>query len=245
MPAPNTPQDLIDRIRQLERKVDDLSGRLNIRPALNTIVGGSVTIKEGGSLLVEDNDGTDVLSIGRVSPDVDGQPQMATVIRRMDGSLAFAVWTSATTGVQPVRIYDKDSNIIFADDTASAGGGLAIPWLSLNVPQPLSREGWGSTTSSTYTTVLRTVVPFMHPKFYVQVIGAFQSGTGSGQIRLMFDGDQVVEAAADTNIDGVYDVPNWNYTGTPQAIQVAVQARRISGTGVYAASCRSFYGRQS
>lgn len=245
MPAPNTPQDLIDRIRALERKVDDLSGRVNIRPALNTIVGGSVTVKGGGSLIVQDTNGDNVLNIGRVSPDVDGEPQMATVIRRMDGSLAFAVWTSATTGVQPVRIYDKNSNIILADETASAGGGLAIPWMSLNVPQPLTRDGWGNTTSASYTAVLRTIVPLMQPKFYIQVIGAFSSGTGSGQIRLMVGGVQVVEAAADANIDGIFDVPSWNYTGTPQATTIEVQAKRISGTGTYAASCRSFYGRQS
>lgn len=245
MPAPNTPQDLIDRLRKAERKIEDLSGRMNIRPALNTIIGGSVTIKEGGSLLVEDHNGTDVLSIGRVTPDVDGQPQMATVIRRMDGSLAFAVWTGAATGVQPVRIYDKDSNIIFADETASAGGGLAIPWMPYNVPQPITRAGWGITTSATYEAVLRTIVPLMQPKIYIQVIGAFQSGTGSGQIRLMIGGTQVVEAAADTSIDGVYDVPAWDYAGTPQATTIEVQARRISGTGTYAASCRSLYGRQS
>ena len=98
MPAPNTPTDLIDRIRALERQVQDLTGRVNIRPALNTIVGGSVTIKGGGSLLVEDSDGTDVFSIGRILPDVDGEQQQATVIRRMDGSLALTVWTTATSG---------------------------------------------------------------------------------------------------------------------------------------------------
>lgn len=245
MPAPNTPQDLIDRIQKLERQVQSLSGQVNIRPALNTIVGGSVTIKEGGALIVQDFTGTNVLSIGRISPDVDGEAQMATVIRRMDGSLAFAVWTGATTGAQPVRIYDKGSNIIFADETAAAGGGLAIPWLSLNVPQPITRDGWGVTSSASYVAVLRTIVPLMHPKFYIQAIGAFQSGTGSGQIRLMVGGVQVVEAAADANIDGTYDVPSWNYTGVPQATTIEIQAKRISGTGVFAASCRSFYGRQS
>lgn len=245
MPAPNTPTDLIDRIRQLERKIDDLSGRMNIRPALNTIVGGSVTIKEGGSLVVQDTSGDNVLSIGRVLPDVDGEPQMATVIRRMDGSLAFAVWTGATTGVQPVRIYDKDSNIIFADETSSAGGGLAIPWLPYNVPQPISRDGWGTTISATYAAVLRTIVPLMQPKIYAQVVGAFQSGTGSGQIRLMVGGVQVAESAVDGNIDGVFDIPAWDYAGVPQATTIEVQAKRISGTGIYAASCRSFYGRQT
>lgn len=246
MPAPNTPQDLIDRIRTLERQVSDLAGRVNIRPALNTIVGGSVTIKDGGALIVEDTTGDPVLSIGRISPDVDGEPQQATVIRRMDGSLAFAVWTGATTGVQPVRIYDKGSNIIFADETAAGGGGLAIPWLPYNVPQPIIRDGWGTTALTTYTAVLRTVNPLMSPKMYVQVVQGPASGaTAVGQMRVMVGGVQMVEGAVGGNIDGVYDVPNWVYAGSPQATIVEVQCKVTSGTGAMAASCRSCYGRQS
>lgn len=246
MAAPNTPTDLIDRIRKLERQVDDLAGRVNIRPALNTIVGGSVTIKDGGTLIVQDTTGDNVLSIGRVSPDVDGEAQMATVIRRMDGSLAFAVWTSATTGVQPVRIYDKGSNIIFADETSSSGGGLAIPWLPYNNPQPISRDGWGTTTSASYTAVLRTTNPLMSPKMYVQVVQGPASGaTAVAQLRVMVGGVQMVEGAVGGNIDGVYDVPGWAYAGTPQATVVEVQAKVTSGTGAVAVSCRSCYGRQS
>ena len=247
MPAPNTPSDLIDRIRAIERQLNDLSGRVNIRPALNTIVGGSVTIKDGGALIVEDTTGDKVISVGRISPDVDGEPQMATVIRRMDGSLAFAVWTGATTGVQPVRIYDKGSNIIFADETASAGGGLAIPWLPYNVPQPIARDGWGSTTSTTYTAVLRTVTPLMSPKIYVQCVQGTAVGTTGnvGQLRLMVGGVQVFEAAAGDNIDDVFDIPSWNYTGTPQATTIEIQCKRTAGTGAVAVSCRSCYGRQS
>lgn len=246
MPAPNTPQDLIDRIRALERKVDDMSGRLNIRPALNTIVGGSVTIKEGGALIVQDSNGDNVLNIGRIAPDVDGEPQMATVIRRMDGSLAFAVWTAATTGVQPVRIYDLNSNIIFADDTAQAGGGIAIPYMPYNVPQPIQRTGWGTTTSATYAAVLRTTNPICQPKMYIQVIqGAATGSTAVGQLRVMVNGVQMVEGAAGDNIDGTYDVPNYAYPGFPLQWVVEVQAKVTSGTGTMAVSVRSCYGRQS
>lgn len=247
MPAPNTPQDLIDRIQKLERQVQSLSGQVNIRPALNTIVGGSVTIKDGGALIVQDTNGDNVLSIGRVSPDVDGEPQMATVIRRMDGSLAFAVWTGATTGVQPVRIYDKDSNIIFADETGSSGGGLAIPWLHPGTPQPIARDGWGSTAATTYTAVLRTVSPLMQPKMYIQVIQgtAVGSTASTAQLRVMVGGVQMVEGASGANIDGVFDIPSWDYNGSPQATTIEVQAKVVTGTGSVAVSVRSIYGRQS
>lgn len=247
MPAPNTPTDLIDRIRALERQVSDLTGRVNIRPALNTIVGGSVTIKDGGALIVQDTTGDNVLNIGRVSPDVDGEPQMATVIRRMDGSLAFAVWTAATTGIQPVRIYDLNSNIIFADETSNAGGGIAIPYLPYNVPQPIARDGWGSTAATTYTAVLRTTSPIAQPKMYIQVVQgtAVGSTATAAQLRVMVNGVQMVEGAAGGNIDGTYDVPNYAYPGFPLQWVVEVQAKVTSGTGTVAVSVRSCYGRQS
>lgn len=246
MAAPNTPQDLIDRIRVIERQLSDLAGRVNIRPALNTIVGGSVTIKGGGQLVVEDVDGTNVLTIGRVLPDVDGQPQQATVIRRMDGSLALTVWTSATTGPQLVALYDKNSHAIFADDIDSAGGGLAAPWLPYNVCQPISRDGWGETTSASYVAVLRTVTPLIQPKMYVQVVQGPASGaTAVAQLKVMVGGVQMVEGAVGGNIDGVYDIPGWAYGGTPQATTIEVQAKVTSGTGAVAVSMRSCYGRQN
>lgn len=246
MPAPNTPQDLIDRIRKLERMVEDLSGRLNIRPALNTIVGGSMTIKDGGTLLVEDSDGTDVFRLGQIAPDVDGQPQQALIIRRMDGSLALTIWTSATSGPQVVTLYDKNSHGIFADDINSSGGGLANPWLPYNVAQPIARDGWGSTTSASYVAVLRTVTPLMQPKIYVQVVqGPASGGTAAGQLKVMVGGVQMVEGSVGGNIDGVFDIPSWAYAGTPQATTIEVQAKVTSGTGALQVSMRSCYGRQS
>ncbi len=244
MAAPNTPTDLLDRIRTLERQVQELSGRMSIRPALNTIVGGSVTIKEGGSLLVEDTDGTDVLSIGRISPDVDGQPQHATVIRRMDGSLAFAVWTGSTTGIQPVRIYDRNSNIIFADDTAQAGGGLAVPWLPLPALQPSSSSLWPSTTATTFTDMAFAKCYFHHPRLYIHAVCATTGGTG--QIRIQIDGVTVATSSLATNpsIDTTVDVPSWAWGGVPQQKTVTLQGTRGTATSI-AATVRSMYGRQS
>lgn len=245
MAAPNTPTDIIDRLRTLERKVEELSGRVNIRPALNTIVGGSVTIKQGGQLIVEDADGTDVFTVGRVLPDVDGQQQQATVIRRMDGSLAFAVWTGATTGVQPVRIYDKGSQVIFADDTTSAGGGLAVPWLPLPNPKPASTANlWPTTTSTTFVDLETNNVMLHHPKLYIHAVCATTGGTG--QIRVTLDGVVVATSSLATSpsINGVFDVPSWAWAGVPQQKALALQGLRGTATSI-AATVRSIYGRQS
>lgn len=242
MPAPNTPQDLIDRIRTLERRVEDLSGRVNIRPALNTIVGGSVTVKGGGALIVEDQDGDRTLTIGRVQPDVDGQPQQATVIRRMDGSLAFAVWTSATTGSQPIRMYDRGSNIIFADDLVA--GGLAQPWLPL--PSPLNDDvsTWAKASTTAYANVLRSRARLQHPKVLARIGIGLDSGV-SGNLRLLING--TVVATGDTNLDllATVEVPGWEWTGSPQEAEIVVQARRTAGTGSVYAQTRYVYGRQS
>lgn len=242
MPAPNTPQDLIDRIRKLERMVEDLSGRLNIRPAMNTIVGGSMTIKEGGTLLVEDVDGTDVFTIGRISPDVDGDPQQATVIRRMDGSLALTVWTSATTGPQKIVLYDKNSNAIFADDINSSGGGLAIPWIPLPLPVASASSAFFSGTAATFTTVARSIGWFMQPRIYVDIAMSFGAST-TGQSRLVIDGDTIATFSASGS--GSFDLPGWAYAGFPQAKSIELQIQRDTGANSVFAQVRSLYGRQS
>jgi hypothetical protein len=164
----------------------------------------------------------------------------------MDGSLALTVWTSATTGPQLVALYDKNSHAILADDINSVGGGLAVPWLPYNVPQPLQREGWGETSSASYTAVLRTINPIMQPKMYIQVIqGAASGSTATGQMRVMVNGVQMVEGANGANIDGVFDVPSYAYPGTPLHWTIEVQAKVTAGTGTMACSVRSIYGRQS
>lgn len=244
MPAPNTPTDLIDRLRTLERRIDELSGRVNIRPALNTIVGGSVTVKGGGTLVVQDSDGTNVFTIGNMAPDVDGQPQQATLIRRMDGSLAFAVWTSATTGAQKVIICDKGSNAIFADDVNSAGGGLALPWIPMTLPVTNTSSQWPSTTAVTMTEVAMSKPWFHHPKVYIYAVCATTGGTG--QIQVTIGGAVVATSPLGTNpsIDGVFDVPAWAWTGVPQQKTVSLLAMRGTATSV-AATVRTMYGRQS
>lgn len=240
MAAPNTPTDIIDRIRALERQIRDLSGRVNIRPALNTIVGGSVTIKEGGSLVVQDTSGDNVLSIGRISPDLNGEPQMATVIRRMDGSLAFAVWSGNNTGLQPVRIYDKNSQMVFADDVTA--GGLAVPYLPLPLPVASGFAGFFNTTATAWTTVALSIGYFHHPRMYISVGMTFGAST-TGRCRVLIDNVEVAVFSATGS--GTYDIPSWDWQGAPQAKVITFQMIRDTGASTVYAQPRSMYGRQS
>lgn len=241
MPAPNTPQDLIDRIRDLERQVKELTGRLNIRPALNTIVGGTVTVKGGGSLIVEDTDGTQVLRIGQNPPDVGGQPQQATVMRRMDGTLALAVWTGVE-GAQVLRLYDKNSEVIFSEDTAA--GGLAQPWVPLPSPTRIDTANWPSTASTSYTTLARSWGYLQHPKLLIAA-SITTSGTAVGNLRFLVNDVAVLTGANGEALSGIVSVPNWNWTGTPVFAKLELQARVTSGSGSVYGNMLAVYGRQS
>lgn len=175
MPAPNVPTDIIDRIRELERQVRELSGRVSFRSPVGTLV-------------------------------------------------------------------DPNGYIILSGDPA---GGIATPWLEVGLPQPLAKTTWATTTNASFEVILRSFVGLIQPYIFAEIIQGFQSGTGSGQIRLMINGVAAAEVDPDTNINGVYPVPGWDYSGSPVPAAIEVQAKRISGTGVYAASARSIHGRPS
>jgi hypothetical protein len=244
MPSPNTPQDLIDRISKLERLVRDLSGRMNIRPALNTIVGGSVSVKGGGQLIVEDSDGTGLFRVGQQNPDLDGATQQGVVMRRMDGSLAFAIWNSEGTGLQPVRIFDKGGWIVFADDIAN--GGLANPWVPLPLPQPvgITHPNWVSAASGSAFTVGHSALAFLqHPYLYANV-GYLFTGTAVGEIKVVINGEDAFVASGEP-IDDVFPVPSWEWQGVPIPATVQIQGRIVSGTGTLKFAPFSMVGRQS
>lgn len=239
MAAPNLPTDIIDRLRALERKVDDLSGRVNIRPALNTIVGGSMTVKDGGQLVVESPDNHDLINIGRLYPDVDGQPQYGAIIRRMDGSMAIAVYNASGTGKQPVYVYDLNGHAILADDTAQAGGGLAIPWLTFPTPRAVNNTLWPSTTSTTFVDLETSKGPLHHPRMRIMV-----ASNGVGQLRVQVNGTTVITTGsmANPSLDDYFTVPSWSYNG-PQIKTVTLQA--LATTGTIRATTQALYGVQS
>ncbi|WP_051741632.1 hypothetical protein [Kitasatospora sp. MBT66] len=121
------PQDLLDRIRALERQVRELSGRAQTRPAMDQIQHGPVVIAEGGTLTVRDGDGTPIVFIGRLTIDrPDGSAQYGVVIKREDGSNALALFSGGTQP-QGLDIYDSRGNTIFTEDRVN--GGLAVPYL--------------------------------------------------------------------------------------------------------------------
>ncbi|MFD9789616.1 hypothetical protein ACFWXK_01570 [Streptomyces sp. NPDC059070] len=131
------PLDLLDRIRALERQVRELSGRSQMRPAMDTITHGRVTIGEGGSLAVIGPSGKVALSTGQWPDGTYG-----TRLGRDDGSAAWTVGGSGTDTANMVRMWSRGGSAIVMDDAYSdrhlGRPSLPLPW------QPTS-----ATTNST------------------------------------------------------------------------------------------------
>ncbi|GLW53979.1 hypothetical protein [Kitasatospora phosalacinea] len=237
------PQDLLDRIRTLERTVRELTGRSQTRPALDQIQHGQVTIGEGGTLTVKDGDGTAVLHIGDVLPNhPDGSPQYGLLLRREDGSLALSMWTDGIVP-QGLDIWDSRGHVIFSEDRNT--GGLARPYLQtpLYPSNDLERYTWtdqGSPWAMWSGDHVRH-----HPKlltaFYLQA----DSGT-VGRAQIYID-DVPWGSVHETNggwdyaADGPLLCPG-NYM---DYVTVEIRAWRVSGSGRVRVCPSSIIGVQS
>ncbi|WHM36322.1 hypothetical protein [Streptomyces sp. BPTC-684] len=136
------PLDLLDRIRDLERQVRELSGRAQMRPAMDKITHGRVTIGEGGSLAVIGPNGRAALSTGQWADGTYG-----TYLGRDDGSAAWTVGGSGTDTANMVRMWTRGGSAVVMDDAyADAFLGrpaLPVPW------QPTAGATTNSTTGAT------------------------------------------------------------------------------------------------
>lgn len=236
MAAPNVPQDIIDRIRKLERQVSELSGRANIRPALNTIVNGSVTIKGDGVLEIQDGDGHTSLVAGRAEPDyLSGGAQTATIINRVNGNKAFAVWSETGSSTQAVRVFDGNGNPVFSDDPIL--GGLAQPWIPLPLPQNPTVSSWPKTTNSAYTTIASSTARLQHPAIIFRADIGWDTGA-TGNLQLKVGGTVVATGSSNLDMNGNVLVPDWSWDGVPGETLIELQARRTAG-----ASTLNIYGK--
>ncbi|MFF1507788.1 hypothetical protein [Streptomyces sp. NPDC058326] len=128
------PEDIIDRLIQMERRIQALSTAVNTRPPLTEIVNGSLTVKR--------------------QPDPDDPSTAVTV---------FQLNSSGPDSSKPVlRIHDAYGHEIISDDVVT--GGLARPWLPMLPPQSLALAQWPSTTATAWTTIARSVNPIWQPR---------------------------------------------------------------------------------
>ncbi|MEU3222604.1 hypothetical protein [Streptomyces sp. NPDC006976] len=183
------PLDILDRIRALEREVRTLTGRANIRPALDEITAGPVRIGEGGSLEVSAPDGTGIFGVGALWDGAYG-----VKIQRSDGTLAFNVGGSGE-GSNMIRQFSREGDVILMDDYYTRRF-LGRPWM----PVPLYPTKQQGSTSTTYQPAWAGGAP-AHNAVMVLYMSSIAS-TGGGQVRITMDppdGDPVVMTE--------YDIP--------------------------------------
>ncbi|MFJ7267244.1 hypothetical protein ACIQV3_11365 [Streptomyces sp. NPDC099050] len=226
------PLDLLDRIKQLERQVHQLSGRTQMRPAMNEITGGTVTIGDGGKLLVRAPDGTEHLTLGAL-PTTYGTPEFGLIVRRRDGSTALSIWNGDTAAApQVLRITDAKGNPLLVEDVTA--GGLSKPWLPYPTPTAESVTAWPQTSDSAWTTLQRSRALIQHPR-----IRASASLSGPGQLRICVNETPVITGADGQPLAGIGDVPSYLYD---MDATLTLQARVTTGPGPVYAMTRYLYG---
>lgn len=215
------PTDLLDRIRALERQVRELTGRAQMRPALNQVLNGTVVIGDGGQLYVREPDGTTRFAFGELTPG-----EFGVQLRRRDGTIALSIYNGTGDPDEPqvLRLFDAHGHEILSDDVLT--GGLARPYLAQpwHDAEPVR---WPSTTSTSFIAIQRASIQTDHPRLRVTAVIAQTGGSGA-QLRLVIDGTTI--ATNDGNISGTYAVPNYRYGAE---VDVELQAR-IAGTATSA-----------
>ncbi|MFE4260310.1 hypothetical protein [Streptomyces sp. NPDC056883] len=236
---PQLPEDIIDRLTAMERRIQQLSTAVNTRPALDTVTGGALTIKDGGSLSVEEPNGTRILGVGFWSA-----TEYGLEIKRQSGKTALSI-RNAVTGTydQAVRVFDAYGHEILSDDVVT--GGLARPWLAMLPPQDLATARWPQTNATAWTTVARSFNPLWQPRLRVYCSTAAAAGV-TGQVRILVDGvpwgDPVTTGTVFDRTAAVTDDFNARFGSL---VKVEIQAMVTSGTGLVYAQPLMMYGTQS
>ncbi|MCS0637221.1 hypothetical protein NX801_16435 [Streptomyces sp. LP05-1] len=237
---PQLPEDIIDRLIAMERRIQQLSTAVNTRPALNRISGGSVEITDGGSLAVKAPGGTAVLRVGSWSGEEYGM-----ALRRQTGEYALALYNGNGSGAAPqvLRMFDIQGHEVLSDDISA--GGLARPWLTMLPPQSLNSAHWPQTSATTWTTVAQSFNPLWQPRLRLYVYSRVSSGA-TGQVRVLVDGTAwgpVV--AAGTTFDHTAKVTDDLNGRFGSLLKVELQVQLTSASGTVYAQPAMMYGTQS
>ena len=230
---PQLPEDIIDRLTQMERRIQQLSTAVNTRPALNTV--------SGGTLEVGPATGSPVFKIGKWP----GTDEYRMELRRQTGQLAMSMYNGdgTATSLQPLRLYDKAEREILSDDIST--GGLARPWLNMLPPQDTSTTRWPQTTSTSMTTIAMSYNIAWQPKMRL-VMNTRASSGATGSVQVLVNGAQwgsTVSAGTDFIYEALISSDFGSVYGTQ--LKVEVQAQVTSASGTVYANPILMYGRQT
>lgn len=232
---PQLPEDIIDRLTQMERRIQQLSTAVNGLPALNKGAG------ESGYLSVRaPNNGPEVFRVGKWSGS-----EFGLAIRRQTGSYALSLYNGdgTSTSQQPLRLYDSAGREIFSDDVTT--GGLARPWLPMLPPQDTNTARWPQTSATTWTTIAMSYNVVWQP--YMRLLVNTRAGSGAtGYVRVLVNGTQwggTVAVPADFNYTGPVAGDFASVFGSQ--IKVEVQAYVSSASGSVFANPVLMHGSQT
>jgi hypothetical protein len=230
---PQLPEDIIDRLTQMERRIQQLSTAVNTRPALNTV--------SGGTLEVGPATGSPVFKIGKWP----GTDEYRMELRRQTGQLAISMYNGdgTATSLQPLRLYDKAEREIVSDDIGN--GGLARPWLNMLPPQDSNMTRWPQTSLTTMTTIAMSYNVVWQPKMRL-VMNTRASSGATGSVQVLVNGAQwgsTVAAGTDFIYEALISSDFGSVYGTQ--LKVEVQAQVTSASGTVYANPILMYGRQT
>lgn len=228
----NQPDDLLGRIKELERKVKELSRGQTLNGA----------VLSQGNLEVRDPDGHTTFKVGQFVVGSDNAWGWAAY--RSDGSLQMQAW-DAPGGVGYWAMYDEASNVIVSNDTVS-NQGLATPYISSQA------TAWSRvltppelTTSASFATIYRIHMTKQHPRVRVKVVTKLDAGT-TGEIRLAVGGVAISSTQTLPDADYSYRVLEGPIAGSHMAgVDVDVEARRLTGAGNVRVEVVTVEGKQS
>lgn len=233
------PLDLLDRIRDLERRVHELTGRANIRPAMNEITHGNVRIGEGGTLDVRSPGGAQVLGVGQFSTGRYG-----VSMAREDGTgVALEVGGNSNDAAQMVRLFARGGypSPIVMDD-GYADGYLGRPW----VPVPLAPSA--TVTAADWITTHIGTVWTQHAVLAASWSIYAPAGT-TAEARLMLNRGGTLTQLGDTITATGKEVftaqritPSTHGLSRGDTAALLIQARRTTGTGNTVAWCQGMWG---
>ncbi len=228
----NQPEDLLTRIKALERQVRELR-----RGTLN-----NATISQGG-LEVRTPDGAVIMRAGEFT--YGSQAARGLIIFRSNGTTQ-ARFFDVPGGGGYWSMFDEQGSAIFSEDTNS-GFGIATPYLQVAaMPYSEVLSPPQSTTSATFTRLHRLHFQLQQPWLRTQLICQTDAST-TGEVQLAVAGVPVTASPAplDAGISE-YRTVDARIEGDQRSFQyVDVEVRRTGGAGAVRVAVAFASGRQS
>jgi hypothetical protein len=229
----NQPYDLMSRMKDLERQVDEIRKRVGL---------GNATISNG-SLKVLHPNGVAIAQFGKFT--IAGATAYGWILRRPDGSIV--TYTYGTDDLQGLSAwFDKTGNTIIADDGVS-GVGLARPYIPIPFYDDDTVALARTTTSASFVKLGFGKWNKQHPKLVALALVRSSAVDTTGEVRLTAGGNVVGAVQSIAGNEFAYkDIGPGDAPGTFGIYyDLQIEARRTAGTGTIGVRVMGCHGVQS